>query len=253
MRLVAGLVLEAFVAGAERDHPVRPHLNAIVHRLQRFIVEGVFAGFLLGRPDERLMGIGQTLATEIRHRVRLAPNHVVEDPEALVLKFGAHAENVVIAADHPDRAVGLQKTAGRRKPIAGEFVIDLEAVELIPMIVNGIDLGIIGSVQIAAQLQVIGRIREDKIDGFGRKTVHHLDAIAIENRIQRERRRALDLGFGRHVCLFDGGLARSLIDPNVSQRRFAVKRFFESMGYELFLIQDIVHGFERKSMMWGHP
>jgi hypothetical protein len=54
-------------------------------------------------------------------------------------------------------------------------------------------------------------------------------------------------------CLFNGGLARSLIDPNVSQRRFAVKSFFESMGYELFLIQDIVHRLERTSMMWGYP
>jgi hypothetical protein len=35
-------VLQPLMPGAERDHPVRPHLHAVVQRLQRLVVEGVF-------------------------------------------------------------------------------------------------------------------------------------------------------------------------------------------------------------------
>ena len=38
----------------------------------------------------------------------------------------------------------------------------------------------------------------------------------------------------------------------MSQRRFAVNFFFESMSYEIFLIQDVVDWFERTSMVWGY-
>src|SRR3546814_14960273 len=56
------------------------------------------------RPDQRLVRVGEAGALEIGHRVRLAPHDVVEDPIAIVLERGADAENIVIAADHPDRS-----------------------------------------------------------------------------------------------------------------------------------------------------
>jgi hypothetical protein len=55
--------------------------------------------------------VGEALAAEVRHRVGLAPDDVVQDPEAQVLQRRADAEDVVIAADHPQRAVGLQHAA----------------------------------------------------------------------------------------------------------------------------------------------
>jgi hypothetical protein len=107
------------------------------------------------------MGVGQPLAAEIRHRVRLPPDHVVEDPEAQILQRRAEAEHVVIGADHPDRAVGLQDAARLGQPGAGEGVIGLEAGEAVPRVVHRVDLGVVGAVEVAAELQVVGRIGED--------------------------------------------------------------------------------------------
>jgi uncharacterized membrane-anchored protein len=64
--------------------------------------------------------VGEAAAAEVRHRVGLAPDHVVEDPEAEILQRRADAEDVVIGADHPDRAVGLQHAALGEQPGAGE-------------------------------------------------------------------------------------------------------------------------------------
>ena len=52
----------------------------------------------------------------------------------------ADAENVVIRADNPDRAVRFQQTLGGSKPVAGKAVVDGKAGKLIPMIVNSVDL-----------------------------------------------------------------------------------------------------------------
>jgi len=54
---------------------------------------------------------------------------------------------------------------------------------LIPVIVDRIDLAVVGPVKLAFQLQVIGGIREDQIDGICRKSGHDLDAIATKNRV----------------------------------------------------------------------
>src|SRR3546814_5572522 len=74
------------------------------------------------RPDQRLVRVGEAGALEIGHRVRLAPHDVVEDPIAIVLERGADAENIVIAADHPDAAVRLQDALRFLEPGMGEAV-----------------------------------------------------------------------------------------------------------------------------------
>ena len=50
------------------------------------------------------MGIGKAPAAEIRHRIGLAPHHIVQDPVAQILQAGADAEDIVIGADNPERA-----------------------------------------------------------------------------------------------------------------------------------------------------
>ena len=111
-------------AGAERQHPVRAHLQALVQLLHRIVVEGVALGRLVARrPDQRLVRVGEALALEVRHRVGLAPHDVVQQPEAQVLQRRADAEDVVVAADHPQRALGLQHAARRGQPGAGEGIV----------------------------------------------------------------------------------------------------------------------------------
>jgi len=110
------------------------------------------------------MRIGEARAAEIGHRVRLAPDDVVHDPEAEILHRRADAEDVVIGADDPDRAGVLQHAPRRRHPVAREFVIDLEAGELVPVVIDGVDPGLVGPRQLAAELQIVGRVGEDEID-----------------------------------------------------------------------------------------
>jgi hypothetical protein len=88
--------------GADRQNPVAAHLNAIIEGFQRFIVEGVFAAFFLAGPDHRFMGIGQTLAAKVRHRVGFAPDDIVQDPKTLILQRGPDPKEVVIRADYPN-------------------------------------------------------------------------------------------------------------------------------------------------------
>ena len=193
MRLVTVVIFQSLMPVADRENPIAAHLDAFIQRLQGFIVEGVFARLILARPDHRLMSIGKAFAAKVRHRVGLAPDHIVENPEALVLKGGPNAENVVVAADHPDRTIRLKQTARRLQPLAGEFVVCGKAIELVPMVINCIDLGVVRAVQIAAQLKVVGRVCEDQIDAALRKRIHHLDAIAVKDRVQGKRLRSLGL------------------------------------------------------------
>jgi hypothetical protein len=51
----------------------------------------------------------------------------------------------VIAADHPDRALGLEHSAAFGQPGAGEGVVFGEAAELVPLVVDGVDLGVVGA------------------------------------------------------------------------------------------------------------
>ena len=114
------------MAGADRQHPVTAHLDPFVQRLQRFVVEGVFAAFFLACPDHCFMGVGKAFAAEIRHRVGFAPDNIVQQPEPRILHRGSDAENVVIRRDDPDRAMRFKQAARGLEPCAGEFVIDSE-------------------------------------------------------------------------------------------------------------------------------
>ena len=52
------------------------------------------------------------------------------------------------------------------------------------MIVHRIDLGLVGTAQIAAQLQIVGRVGEDQIGAAFRQRVHARDAVAFDDLIQ---------------------------------------------------------------------
>ncbi len=163
MRLLPVGAFQALMAGADRQRPVGAHLQLVVQRLHRFVVEGVLLLGRLGRPDQRLMRIGEAAAAEIRHRVCLAPHHVVQDPEAQILQDRADAEDVVVGADHPQGAGVLQHAARLGQPVAGEAVVVGEAAELVPGIVDGVDLGLVRTAKLVLELEVIGRIGEDQV------------------------------------------------------------------------------------------
>ncbi len=132
------------------------------------------------------MRIGEAPATKIRHRVRLPPDDVVEDPEAEILHQRPDAEDVVVAADHPDGAVRLQEAAAGGDPVAGEFVIGREAGEFVPILGDAVDPAVVGPQQFIGDLQIVGGIGEDQIDACLRQTPHLLDAIADDNLVERQ-------------------------------------------------------------------
>src|SRR5262249_12893920 len=83
MQLLAVAVLEPLLAGAQRQRPVGAHLDVLVAGLERFVIERVaLAAGVARRPDHGLMRVGEAPAAEVRHRVGLAPDNVVENPEA---------------------------------------------------------------------------------------------------------------------------------------------------------------------------
>src|SRR3982074_2957804 len=115
VQLLLVLALETLLAGAQRQGPVRAHLDILVAGLEGLVIEGVAARRgVAARPDQCLVRVGEAAAAEIRHRVRLAPDHVVEDPEAEVLQDRADAEDVVVGADHPQRRAPLHPPAAGR-------------------------------------------------------------------------------------------------------------------------------------------
>ena len=183
---LGAILLEPLLPAADRQHPVAPHLQFVVEGFHGAVVEGVFRLLALARPDQRFVGIGKAGALEIGHGIGLAPHDVVEDPEAEILQRGPHAEDVVIGADHPQAAIGLEHAAGFGQPFAGEAVVGGEAVELVPIVGDGIDMAAIGAREIAAQLEVIGRIGKHHIDaGRGQRT-HRRNAIAGDDLAQRQ-------------------------------------------------------------------
>src|SRR3546814_7372340 len=132
------------------------------------------------------MRVGEARALEIGHRIGLAPDDVVQDPESLVLQLRADTKDVVVAADHPQRTVILQDAARRLQPFGGEAVIGLESVELVPIVGHRVDAAALRTEKVAAKLEIIGRIRKDQIDRVLGQFVHGGDAVALNYHIQRQ-------------------------------------------------------------------
>ena len=170
--LAALVVLQALAAGADRDQPVAAHLQVVVQRLHGLVVEGVAGVLVLGRPDQGLVGVGEAPAAEVRHGVGLAPDHVVQDPVAQVLQDRADPEDVVVAADHPERAVVLQHAARRGQPGLGEGVVGRRSSKRSQASSTPSTRRLVGPGQLARQLQVVGRVGEDHVDrGSGRPPI----------------------------------------------------------------------------------
>ena len=186
VRLASLAVLEPLGAGADREQPVGAHLDVVVEGLHGLVVERHARFGVASRPDQRLVRVGEALAAEVRHRIGLAPDHVVLDPEAQVLQRDAEAEDVVIGADHPDGAVGLQHAPALAKPGTREAVVVSEGGELVPGVVDAVDHRVVGAQQLPLELEVVGRIGEHEIDARVRELRQLLQAIADEDAVRRD-------------------------------------------------------------------
>ena len=102
------------------------------------------------------MGVGEPSTAKVRHGIVFPPNNIIEHPVAQILQRRADPKDVMIAANDPKRSVGLQHPAGSSQPIPAELVIGGKALKLIPVIVNGIYLGIVRPMQFSLNWRLYG-------------------------------------------------------------------------------------------------
>ena len=67
------------------------------------------------------------------------------------------------------------------QPGAGEIVVGGKARELVPVVVDRIDARIVGALEVALELQIVGRIGEDEIDRCRRQLCHLGNAVADDD------------------------------------------------------------------------
>ena len=78
-------------------------------------------------------------------------------------------------------AFGFITRRQAREPGAGEVIIGAEIGELVPVVIDRVDAGIVGPLEIAPKLKIVGWIGEDEVDRSRREFLERGDAIAAEN------------------------------------------------------------------------
>ena len=78
-------------------------------------------------------------------------------------------------------AAGFITRLAGAEPALREFVIVLESRELVPVVVDRVDARIVRALQIAGELQIVGRIGEDEVHGIRRQLRHLGGAVADQN------------------------------------------------------------------------
>ena len=134
------------------------------------------------------MRVAKARAFKIRHRVALAPDDIIQHPEAEILQRRTNTENVVIGADHPQRPIRLENPATFRHPAARKSVIGGKAVKLIPGVSHRIDLAVVGPVQLTIKLQIVRGVGKNQINRVGRQSLQPLYAVTNQNFIERKSR-----------------------------------------------------------------
>ena len=74
----------------------------------------------------------------------------------------------------------------RPQPVGGEAVVGGEVLELVPVVIDRIDHAVVGPQQVAAQLQIIGRVGKDHIDARIGQRTHRFDTVHFQNLVQRQ-------------------------------------------------------------------
>jgi len=67
------------------------------------------------------------------------------------------------------------------------------------MVIHRVNLAVVGAMQIALQLQIVGGVRENQVNRACRKRVHPVNAVAIKDLVQRKAMRHRRFAFRRHV------------------------------------------------------
>jgi len=131
------------------------------------------------------MRVGQTHAPEVRGRVGLDPDHIVERPEVQVHQDLPDAVDVVVAPDDPERAIVLEHAPASGEPGGGEPIVGLEAAELVPLVIHGVHPRHVRAPEVLRQLEIVGRVGENEVHALLREPRHRLDAVTLNDCVNR--------------------------------------------------------------------
>src|SRR6266849_3573902 len=92
----------------------------------------------------------------------------------------------MITANHPKASIGFQHTPDFLEPTQCEFIVSGKIAELIPVVIDPIDFGIIRTPQLAAELQIVRRVGENGINRLGGQFRQNAQAVADKNTIERQ-------------------------------------------------------------------
>jgi hypothetical protein len=112
----------------------------------------------------------------------------VEEPEVEVLQGGADSKDVVVRADDPEGRVLLHHAAAGGKPGAGEGVVGGKTRELVPVVVDRIDEALVRARERPLELEVVGRVGEDRVDALWRQAFKRRHTVADQDFVERKRR-----------------------------------------------------------------
>lgn len=171
-----------FVVLRRGEGPDILHLLVRVGALHVGVVETVAALLVFRGPENRLGGMREVAAGEVRWWVGFLPRDLVQHLHAELLHGVADGKDDVMRAADPKRAVGLQECLAALEPCGVELVIELGAAGLVPLAF--IDLHHLARVAgDAAVGEKVGRVGEDEVEDavgvLGTEAVHHLETVAV--------------------------------------------------------------------------
>ena len=170
LRRVLPLLL--LLLARSHDAPHALHLLPFVHLLHQLVVEGVARVPVTASPDDRLGGVREVAAREVGRRVDLEPGDVIEDLVAKDLHGVADAEDDVVRARDPDRAVGLEQALALLEPTQVELVVVLGALGLVPLsLVDRHHPAVLAGDAIIGE--EVGRVGKDQVELLSFELLEH--------------------------------------------------------------------------------
>ena len=142
----------------------------------------MFALFVFCGPEDRLGGVREVTAAQVRGRIRLFPGDVVQNLEPELLHRVADAENDVVRAGHPNGAVRLEHALTTSQPFGVEFVVQFRSTRDVPVALIHLDhfARVAGDTAVREEIRRVGKDSvESAVRIFGRDGVEQFEAVAV--------------------------------------------------------------------------
>ena len=126
--------------------------------------------------------MGEVTAAQVRGRIGLFPGDVVQNLEPELLQGVADAENDVVRAGHPNRAVGFEYSLTASQPFGVEFVVQFRSARDVPVALVHLHhfAGVTGDAAVGEKIRRVGEDGVEPAFGiFGGDGVQKLQTVAV--------------------------------------------------------------------------